>query len=585
MDETLDSAHGQIDLFPGGSFSAHRQRLDQPGSHALSRFRVRGLGVALLGLLLVAGACSGGGDADDSSGERGTPSSDEEATTTTDAEPVPGGVVAFGLRSGSTGWDPTVDIWIDSSIQVALSIFDRLALYDQDGKGRPYLAESIEPNEDFTVWTITMRPDVQFHNGDPVDAEAVALNLELQREGGILSQSLSLIEVVEATGPLTVEVTMSAPWSNFPNQLATQAGTIAAPAMLDGTEGDSANPIGSGPFRMANWIPENTITLERNEDYWRDGYPLLDRLEYKVITDITSRGAAMQSGQVDMFETQDAGLIQEFRGLSDEGVYQAYFTEDDDVETYLLLNTAAPPFDDPIAREAVAYALDTELIAETVYDGEFEPAAGPFAEGSQWRAEADYPEYDLDRAKELVTEYEAAHGEPLSFSINLPSTPEFVEVAQLLQSQVGAAGMQLELNQIEYLSLALAALNGTFEMSGFQGFGFPHPDNNYTGLHSDNATEIGVTSLNTARLKSPTIDEAMETARATDDFDAQYESYAVMQEELAKELPYIWLVHNQAGIVAENDIRDITSWEFPDGAPGNGLTNASVMTYQIWIEQ
>ena len=259
-------------------------------------------------------------------------------------------------------------------------------------------------------------------------------------------------------------------------------------------------------------------------------------------------------------------------------------TVDDDVETYLLLNTAAPPFDDPVARQAVAYALDTELIAETVYKGEFEPAAGPFAEGSQWRVETDYPEYDLDRAKELVAEYEATHGQPLALSINLPSTPEFVEVAQLLQSQVAAAGMQLELNQIEYLSLALAALNGTFEMSGFQGFGFPHPDGNYTGLHSDNATEIGVTSLNVARLQNEAIDTAMETARATDDFDEQFEAYAVMQEELAKDIPYVWLVHNQAGVVAKNNIRDVTSWEFPDGSAGMGLTNAAVMTYQIWIE-
>lgn len=538
----------------------------------------------VVALLLVASACSSGDSSDDASGDSDSASTGD-ATTTTDVEPVPGGVLTFGLRSGSTGWDPTTDIWIDSSAQVALSVFDRLTRYDENGVGQPYLAESIEPNEDFTVWTITMRPDVQFHNGDPVDAAAIAINLEAQRAGGILSQSLSLIDSVEATGPLTVEVTMSASWSNFPNQLAAQAGTIAAPAMLDGSEGDSMNPIGSGPFRMASWIPEDSITLERNEDYWREGYPLLDGIEYKVITDITSRGAAMQSGQLDMFETQDAGLIQEFRGLSDEGTYQAYFTEDDDVETFLLLNTAAPPFDDPIARQAVAYALDTELIADTVYDGEFEPAAGPFAEGSQWRAEADYPEYDLDRARELVAEYEAAHGEPLSFSINLPSTPEFVEVAQLLQSQVSAAGMQLELKQIEYLSLALAALDGTFEMSGFQGFGFPHPDGNYTGVHSDNATDIGVTSLNVARLRSAAIDEAMEMARATDDFDEQYENYAIMQEELAKELPYIWLVHNQAGVVAENDIRDITTWEFPEGAPGRGLTNAAVMTYQIWIDR
>ena len=137
---------------------------------------------------------------------------------------------------------------------MAGAVFDYLAAYDTDGVSKPFLAQSIDPNSDFTVWTIKTRPGVTFQNGEPCDAAAIKKNLDAQRQSILTGPVFQTVSAIETPDDSTVVVTMKQPWSTFTDTMATQVGAMAAPAMLDAPDGGIANPIGTGPFSFVKWV-------------------------------------------------------------------------------------------------------------------------------------------------------------------------------------------------------------------------------------------------------------------------------------------------------------------------------------------
>ncbi len=149
------------------------------------------------------------------------------APTTTDPAlvPVSGGSIVVGIEGDSSGYNPTVDPWANGGHNVAKAIFDTLATFDATGKVVPYLAEAITANDDASVWTISLRPGVMFHDGTPLTADAVRLNFEAVQASASFKDQLALLESMTVVDDLTLELTMSAPWGTFPNSL---TGTIGA---------------------------------------------------------------------------------------------------------------------------------------------------------------------------------------------------------------------------------------------------------------------------------------------------------------------------------------------------------------------
>jgi ABC-type transport system substrate-binding protein len=436
--------------------------------------------------VLLVVACSGSGT-DDPQRTSGT-DQDTEITVAAGGEATPGGVLQVGLGSETTGWDPSSAQWAGSGYNVANAIFDRLMAYDEQGNPVPYLAESMTPNEDFTLWTISLRDGVTFHDGSPFDADALKLNIETHLASAITGPTLDAIETIRVVDPTTVEVVMSSPWSTFPHLLTAQPGYMMAPAMIEDPQGTN-NPIGTGPFVFEEWIQDNHLTTTKNEDYWRDGFPLLDGIEFQILADTTARTSSLQNGEVDVIEVSEPGQIISVTEQGDAGEMQVFIdAEGESNETFVALNMSKPPFDDPVARQAVAYAIDRDILSQSVYQGLFEPAYGMFKEDSPWYTPTDFPRFDPDRARELVAQYEADNGEPLSFSVNITGQPEIQAIAQLAQAQMEEVGIEVELNVLEQTQLILEALGGTYEATGFYLFGSPHPDREYVFLHEDNAT-------------------------------------------------------------------------------------------------
>ena len=152
-----------------------------------------------------------------------------------------------------------------AGILYARTVFDPLAIIDANGIVQPYLAQSITPNTDYTVWTITMRPNLVFHNGAPCDGAAVAENFALQQASGLTGPAFTTIANVSVPSSLVVTVTMKSPWVPFDYYLAGgiggQIAFIAEPTWLK--SGSQTNPIGTGPFVFQTWNPNRPLHRHR----------------------------------------------------------------------------------------------------------------------------------------------------------------------------------------------------------------------------------------------------------------------------------------------------------------------------------
>lgn len=546
--------------------------------------------LSVIGLVaLIAAGCAQAGDDQAADGD---PDGTGGAISTVDAElnfvneppsdASAGGELAFGLDAETDGWDVTSSRWAGSAYTVGGTIYDPLAVYDSDLRAEPYLAESWEHNDDFTEWRIHLREGAEFHDGTPVDAEAVAINLQTHQESALTNPAVSFLDTVSAEDDLTVLVEMEKPWSTFPDVLASQIGYVMAPSMIEAEDG-SLNPVGSGPFVFESWTPDQDLRVSRNENYWRDGLPYLDSIHFQVMPDGQTRSRSLDTGQIDALRAggTDAAQIVRFAEQAADGELQMFADDNlETEETFVAFNVEEPPFDDPLARRAVAYALDRQALSDQAYEGLFPPAYGPYMENSPFYHEADVPRYDPDRARELAEEYEEKHGEPLSFTANILPEPSIQRIAQTLQQQAQEVGIQVELDAMDQTSLIVAALSGNYEATGFILFGSRLLDRDYVFI----ADYPEDNDLNFTNNVNPEIIDALDTARETDDEEVWDEQFARVQDEFAEDLNFLFLVHNLSAIVYDNDVFGLANWTLPDGEPAGRSVTQPILA-EVWIDR
>ena len=264
----------------------------------------------------------------------------------TTAKPRRGGSVIFGIDTEEGGFDPTSARWDEGGFLYGRCIFDPIAIVNSAGMVEPFLAKSITSNADYTAWTITLRPGIVFHDGTPLDANALHLNLVKQASSILTGPAFAaLIAGSEVSGPLSVTINMKSSWAPFPYYLAQgQTGYIAAPSMLNSKNG-TTNPVGTGPFIFKEWVPNSHFTATANPHYWQAGLPYLSEITFKPIISPTSRVDALESGTIDIMHTNSPASILSLRGDKRWSYYDNSGTVVGQPSVNcLMLNTGAPPF-------------------------------------------------------------------------------------------------------------------------------------------------------------------------------------------------------------------------------------------------
>jgi ABC-type transport system substrate-binding protein len=566
------------------------------------RLRLGRLAVPMLVAAVVAvlaGACGTGSD-DQTAGTQVSGVQENQVVQPTE-KPTPGGSLTYGLEADSDGFDPTANRWAISGTMIGLAVYDPLAAYDADSVPKPYLAESIEPSSDFKTWTVTLRPNITFHDGSPLTSEALttlyAKHLASPLTGAAFKPTLT---DVTATGPLTAEFHMSTPWVAFPSVLTAQAGVVPSPASItagaDGTVPGSTKPVGTGPFQYESWEQGTSWKGTKYAKYWRkdaDGVqlPYLDNIEFKPIEEPQTRDSSMEAGQLQMMHTDTPASIKKWRDKVSEG-YQIVEDNGEGEEGFVIINTQQEPFTDVNLRRALSYATDREGYNEVVDEGVLDIAYGPFKENSPWYAETtDNPTYDPEKAKQLIDEWSAANGgakPAFTLGIGIGNEPN----GQYLKQTWDSVGFDVTIKSSEQSSFIYDAVTGNYQANLWRQFGAPDPDADYLWWTSANAGDgpTGGLTLNIARNKSDCVDKAITTGRESSDLAVRKQAYADLQQCFADEQPYIWLSHTNWIIVAAANVRGITNGPLPDGEPslpvgGTGDFGGVTRLTMTWLAQ
>ncbi len=542
--------------------------------------------IGFLGVLAVGcGGSSGSGDATPTSGAAVSGSSDTTPNLVKQASSPPkaGGKLVVALEAETDGWDPTQNRWANSGTEVALAIYDPLAMLDVNLQPKPYLAESITSSPDFKTWTIKLRPNITFHDGSPLNADAIKTFLDAFKASALTGAAARPISTIDVVDDLTIKLGMSEAWSTFPAFLTGQGGVIPSPKMLADPTNGPRHPVGTGPFVFGDWAPDNHLNVSKNTNYWRkaEGLPYLDSVEFRPIPDTSSRYNALKAGDVSLLISSQEATITNLLQDGKDGRFQVTRSQGDNDVNTLLINTTKAPFDDLRVRQALAYGIDREALNQITETDPSLAADSVYAKDSKWYANTDFPSYDQAKAKALIADYEKDKG-PLTFAFGGTTDPDVVKAQQAIAQQWSSLGITIEQKSFEQATFILNAITGNYQIQLWRQFGASDPDLNYTWWIGENAT--GPLALNMARNQDPQIDAALRAGRATLDDAARKQAYTDIAKRQTVDLPYIWLSHLRWAMAADNHVRGIEGVKLPDGTQSAGLVSGVIALTGMWIE-
>ena len=536
----------------------------------------------IAGLLLGTAACGGGDSDSNGDAEAGAVSDVSEA-----GDPVEGGEITVGLEAETNSWLPSEGTFNQPGTNVAYAIYDPLMHRTAEGTVEPYLAESMEPNAELTEWTLKLRPGVQFHDGTPLDAQALKTIFDeyLTAPASRLAASLAQVTSLDVVDELTVVYRLTGPNAAFPDELVTAAGWPFSPtAAAAAGEDAGANPVGTGPFRFVSWQRDSNLVVEKNENYWQEGLPHLDKITFRPIPDEDTRLSSLQSSDIDVMQSLRQSTVVRAREL--DGV--SNFEHLGSNSGGMTMNTSKPPFDDVRVRQAMAHAMDQEALIEVLGGaGVTPPQTQFFSPDSPYYSEAlaeSYPEYDVEKAQELYDDYVndpersdgKSAGEPISFTFQCPPDPSLNELSQLYQAFFNALGAEVELQQTEQAAWIQDMLARDYEAGCTRVGADRDPYIVFSQAFQENP-------LNMTAFQSPEIDEQLDILKTTTDIDARKAAVEAIGEVLNENVPNTFSGGTLTVMATRDAVKNLDGWVFPDGTEGNGAASSQVMWGHVWV--
>ncbi|MBZ0292916.1 MAG: ABC transporter substrate-binding protein [Anaerolineae bacterium] len=491
------------------------------------------------------------------------------------------------LRMGITGDESTLNPYTyvtgNPGWNMLLLQYDTLFQLDGNGVPQPWLATGATASDDGLTVILDLRDDVTWHDGEPFTAEDVKFTVDYfkQNTHGRFTRDLRPVESAEVTGDYQVVLTLTAPSPSL------ELGTLAdVPILPQHVWSEIENPaeanlgietnIGTGPYKLTQYEPDQFYTFEANADYWA-GAPLVAELVFVRYADTTGSIAALQSAEVDMLVNsvppEQASLL---TGMGDIDVIQGpLFTTD-----MITYDMERAPFNQLAVRQAMSLAINRQDIIDTVYLGTGTVGnIGWTHPASVYYNSAISAEYNLDRATAMLDEagivdsdgdgIRELDGEPLSFEFLTPSNNALrIRIAELVREMLLAIGIDVQVAVVEQTTWEEAVWpefdvnNGrNYDMSMW-GWSAPvqaDPVRISSLVHSDPA--IG--SLNLTGYSNEQIDALTEELSTTLDVDRQIELMHEIQAIIAEELPFIMLLYPDAVYAYRPAVFD--NWLFMTG--------------------
>ena len=465
--------------------------------------------------------------------------------------PKPGGNLIIGNDREIVSFDPTRQ----NGNVAAQAIYDVLLRIRPDGTVQPWLARSMDTADGGLTWRLGLRPGVTFSDGTPLDADAVIINVQRHVDAAASPGHAyaDRIASMRAVDPLTVEFTLKEPLGDFAVYFAQSfnagsLGMIVSPAALAQYGDDIANhPVGAGPFVLDSWVRDNKMVLRKNPNYWQQGQPYLDSIEFRPLPDTETRYSTMQNGDVDMIY---GGYNNELvRAFANPNLTTYYGPGNGGF--FFYFNFQQKPFDDRRMREAVVRAVDLDALGASQYMGQLIGANGLFEDGSPYhnpQAAAAWPQHDPEKAKELVQQYVADGG---SASFSFSTSRSEVSLGEFVQAQMAAVGITVELRFYDLAEFTSRVIqSGDFNLiSWVNTFDYPYPGAARL-LRTDG-------NVNYGKYSNPDVDRLLDEAGATTDEAQRTRDYQQVELLTNQDIAVAWLSRSYLSTITKPDVRGV----------------------------
>lgn len=359
------------------------------------------------------------------------------------------GTLRVAVGSTLNQLDPARTTIGDEYIYVHL-VFSGLARMDADMTVKPDLAESWQASDDLKTWVFKLRPNVKFHHGRVMDAEDVVATMKRILDpatGSRARSNLTMVDSVEATGPLEVTFKLNLAYAGFADIFADRQLRIVAKDRLADL---STQPVGAGPFKFVSWSPGDRLVMERNPDYYESGLPKLDGVTMRIVPEAAARVAELESGAIDLVWNLPYESVDKFKSHPTVRVDSVATPTWDAV----ILNNERPPFNDVRVRQALAATVDKAALVEIALFGQGAPTVSPIPPSHPYfNTELKFAPPDIAKAKKLLADAGYANG--FDVPMQVPQEREQrVRLGVAVRDMARAAGIRINVERVPFASYA-----------------------------------------------------------------------------------------------------------------------------------
>lgn len=516
---------------------------------------------------------------------------EEAADSDGEAAEAEGGDLTVAVPSDVVSLDPhgSND---DPSEQLRDVVYEGLLTQNEDLEITEALAEEWEQIDDVT-WEFKLRENVTFHDGSAFNAEVVEANIARIQDPAVASPRaflLEMIEEVEIIDDYTIRLVTEKPFAPLLSNLTHGAGKMISKDLIDEdyenalTEAESdvtleeyyelreaggdeftevadaissetgamveAHPVGTHYMQFESRNPGENTVFTKYEDYW-DGPANLDSVTFKVVTEVGSRIAEIETGESDFVVNVQSNNIDRIEN-NDEVTLERRDALSVD---YIGFNNQAEPFDDVRVRRALTMAFDSEAVLSGVYNDSGQPAVGPIPPGVLGYSDSiERPDYDMEGARELLAEAGYEDGFETTIMVN-EDNPERMDAAVFFQESLADLDIDLTIEQVEWGTFLDTTSEGEHEMF-MLGWGNTtgDPDDGIMPMfHSDNVGASG----NRSFFQNEEMDALLEEGARETDEDARQEIYEEATETIVEHAPVIFVRHGEYLNAVSNDVEGL----------------------------
>ena len=458
---------------------------------------------------------------------------------------------------GTAGDNGSLDQMIENAVfgrEMKQLMYNGLVDVDLGLNVVPSIAKSWDVSEDGLEYTFYLEEGILFHNGRELTAEDVKFSIERYQDPVLGSPYKNVVDRIvglEVIDDYTIKFTLNEPISSFLIGIATGNVPMVAKESYN-DDNTVADPIGTGPYKFIEWIPDDRFVIEAFDDYWA-GAPNVAKITFKIIPDETIRLTALKTGDIDIMKGIPIdNLVSEINNPTLENVTLLSIPGSTYLYTSLLLNHNRAPFDDIKVRQAMLYAIDVQEIIDIVYFGLGVPATCPFAEGNVWYVPYDRPDVDQQKAKDLLAEA----GYPDGFEFDLATTAIFGQVdkvATVIQAQLAEIGVTANV-QVDELA-AFIEREETLDFDAqFKAAGAYFDPEIY---YSEHLRTGGPYHIAFGSWSDPEIDQLLDDGAVEVDVEKRKALYAQVTNILWRDLPRLELCNTSLDLGYSNEFANV----------------------------